>query len=89
MESGIASTEEVINTTSAPYEFTWTHERTTPGGKVECETKYGLISSGKVMQIIFSYQPTSTKTVESLWLFQIPAFNLKAEVLIVGKVVPM
>ena len=80
---------EVINPTATPYEFSWTRQYTTQGGVIECETQHGLISSGKSTQMIFSFQPTATKIVESLWVFQIPTFSVKVELLIVGKVIPM
>ena len=77
---------EIINTTSNPYEFNWTKQYESTKDIISCETPSGLISSGKKFQVIFSYKPNSPKVVESLWTFSIPVFNVKAPVLIIGKV---
>lgn len=77
---------EIVNTTATPYEIKWSLVNDQSNDTIKCETQYGLISSGKKYQVQFSFKPVSNKTVESLWLFQIPAYNVKTAILVVGKV---
>ena len=55
---------------------------------IQCETPSALVSSGKKYVISFTYTPTSVKTLEQLYQFSIPGYNLGLNFLIVGKIMP-
>lgn len=80
----------ILNTTDTPYEVTW--ERIDKNDDdfcpIICSYPRALISSGKQHMAQFSYRAVSAKTVESLWLFSIPEYNIHITFLFVGKMVP-
>jgi hydrocephalus-inducing protein len=78
---------EVINPTSSSYEIEWTP---ISSGKspITCDTPSALLSSGKRYTVSFSYLPTSVKTVEARWLFQIPEHQVGVKFLFVGRILP-
>ena len=80
---------EIINTTSLAYEIDWINIYDYSLNTINCINKHVLMSSGKTIQIPFIFIPNSLKSVESLWLFLIPQYNIKVHVLIVGKVLPV
>lgn len=77
---------DIVNTTSTSYEVSWIQQYDSSNGGVNCETQTQLISGGKETHVVFSFTPKSNKIVESLWQFTIPSYNIKANVLVVGKV---
>jgi len=79
---------ELINTTNLAYEITWTNISDYSTSTIDCDIRFALVSSSKVFPIRFYYTPNSMKTVESLWLFEIPQYDLKVHFLIVGRFVP-
>ncbi|EAY22120.1 hypothetical protein TVAG_457560 [Trichomonas vaginalis G3] len=79
-------TFEMINTTDTPYEVYWECVKDTSNNSIKCTTPQSFISSGKRFFCTFEFTPKSHQTVESLWSFSIPAYDLKAEILIVGRV---
>lgn len=81
----------ILNTTDTPYEVTW--ERIDKKDDDEycpiiCSYPRALVSSGKKHIALFSYRAVSVKTVESLWLFSIPEYNIHITFLFVGKMMP-
>ena len=78
---------EIINPTSFPYESFWTKVRDNSNGAIQCEIDNAIISSGRRYFFNFSYFPKNTKTVESLYLFEIPEHKVQANFLIVGRIV--
>jgi hydrocephalus-inducing protein len=77
---------EIINTTETPYEIGWLSK--SDQTVITCETPTAIISSGRRHVASFSYAPTSVKTVESLWEFQIIEFGVKVPLLVVGRIMP-
>ncbi|EAX95386.1 hypothetical protein TVAG_449190 [Trichomonas vaginalis G3] len=77
---------DIVNTTATSYEVIWTQQYDRSNNSVNCENPNLLISSGKETNVTFTFTPKSNKIVESLWQFNIPSYNVKAHVLIVGKV---
>ena len=89
---------EIINTTEEPYEINWTQSALyddyndesslIPDKSIVCEIQHAMISSGKRHTAIFSYTPTTLKTIESLWEFKIPEYGVSIPLLVVGKILP-
>jgi hydrocephalus-inducing protein len=77
---------DIVNTTALPYEVVWTCK--SENSAIECETKTGLVSSGKKFPALFSFTPVSPKTVEAQFEFGIAVHNLSVTILFVGRVVP-
>ena len=78
---------EIINPTSSSYEVNWTRVTNDPNDPIKCDTPTALVSSGKRYFVSFSYVPTSVRTVESQWVFNIPEHGVKVDFLVVGKIV--
>ncbi|OHT13247.1 hypothetical protein TRFO_16696 [Tritrichomonas foetus] len=79
---------QIINATSNPYEIKWVNDNEHKSSSIICESARALVSSGKRYSISFSYNPTSAKTVESLWTFYIPEHGIVVPFLIVGRIMP-
>jgi len=80
---------EIINPTSSSYEINWHRVSTSEMSQcVKCDTPSALISSGKRYIVAFSYLPTSVRTIESLWEFQIPEHGIRVSLLVVGRIMP-
>lgn len=79
---------QVINATVDPYEIKWDCIQEHSSPTIACDSSRALVSSGKRYSIMFSYKPTSLKTVESLWEFSIPDHNVVVPFLIVGRIMP-
>ena len=77
---------EVINPTSKLYEAKWTTVNDNSDGSIVCDNVTAIVSSGKKYFFPFSYCPKSAKTVECLFLFEIPAHDIKVYFLIVGRI---
>ena len=82
------STFEIINTTETPYEVMWTRVGDRGDESVTCNTPRVFISSGKRHVASFSFEPTSVKTIESLWHFSVPEHEINIYLLIVGRIMP-
>ena len=81
----------ILNATDKPYEVTWQRLDVSNNGldsSIFCDTPNALISSGRKHIAQFSYKPVSAKTVESLWLFSIPEYDIHIKFLIVGRMMP-
>ena len=78
---------EIINTTELPYEIFWTRDKEHSNSAIKCETQRAFVSSGQHHMAMFTYNPTSVKTVESIWHFTIPTHDIHLTVLFVGKIV--
>ena len=82
----------VVNPTATGYEFQWKRVDSDLGGQVNagnffgCEFEKGVILCGKKFEMTFEYKPEVSGLHEALWVFEIPAFNLKQYFLLVGKV---
>jgi hydrocephalus-inducing protein len=76
---------EIINTTQSAYEIVWKRvkEHTTP--MICCEVPQACVPSGHRHVASFTYNPTSVKAVESLWMFTIPSHEITVHFLIVGR----
>ncbi|OHT01013.1 hypothetical protein TRFO_07679 [Tritrichomonas foetus] len=79
---------DIINPTSAPYEIAWSVVYDTSHGSIFCDTPNAFVSSGKKHVASFTYLPSSVKTVEKLFEFQIPEHNVRVTMLIVGRIMP-
>jgi len=79
---------EIINTTSEAFDVFW-KQVSGPVGVIECQTPIALLSSGKRYPIVFTYTPTSIKTIETLWEFTIPEHSITIVILIVGRITPV
>jgi hydrocephalus-inducing protein len=83
----------IVNPTATGYDFVWKRVDVDLGGSAnistffQCVTEKGVILSGKKFEMSFEYKPEIQGLHESLWVFEIPTFNLKQYFLIVGKVV--
>ena len=78
---------EVINPTSSSYEINW-KPASNAKSSITCDSPAALVSSGKRYSVSFSYLPTSVKTVESQWIFQIPEHQVSVPFLFVGRILP-
>lgn len=80
---------DVVNTTSQPYEFSWTKSSTITDGEeakaINCETPCGMISGGKKVVMNFSFTPGQQRTVESNYEFLIPSLGVRVPFLVVGR----
>lgn len=82
----------VVNPTATGYEFSWKRVDIDLGGQVNagnfftCAFERGVILCGKKFEMIFEYKPEVSGLHESLWVFEIPSFNMKQYFLLVGKV---
>ena len=79
---------EIINPTSSSYEVYWSIIYDTSGGSIYCDNPSAFISSGKRYLASFTYLPTSVKTFETLFEFQIPEHNIHIPILVVGRIMP-
>ena len=79
---------EIINATAYPYEVFWKEDEEHKTPAIVCEYPRVLISSGKRSIAMFSYLPTSVRTVESVWTFTIPEHDIKITFLVVGRIMP-
>jgi len=79
---------EIINTTEAPYEGVWTRVGKADDSAITCNTPNPFISSGKRHVACFMFIPVSAKTLESLWHFAIPEYDLHVHLLVVGRIMP-
>lgn len=77
---------DIINPTSMPYEVKW--EKLATSNVITCKNPVAIISSGRKYSFTFVYEPSSKRTVESLWKFSIPIHNVVVHVLLVGRIVP-
>ena len=82
---------DVVNTTSQPYEFSWTKSSTVVDGEeskaIVCETPCGMISGGKKVVMNFSFTPGQQRTVEANYEFLIPSLGVRVPFLVVGRIV--
>jgi hydrocephalus-inducing protein len=79
---------DIVNPTSAVYEIVWTLTNDSADGQINCEIPNAFVSSGRRHVATFSYLPTSVKTVEALFEFQIPEHNIRIPLLLVGRIIP-
>lgn len=77
---------ELINPTSNLYEASWIVVRDNSDGALQCDNMNALISSGKHYFFSFTYSPITAKTVECLFMFEIPEHKIKVPFLLVGKI---
>lgn len=78
-----------VNPTAQGYEFEWEEvpDETRKNKPVfKCLTQKGLILSGKKAEMVFEYTPDNVGEHESNWIFRIPAENIVAHFLVVGRV---
>jgi hydrocephalus-inducing protein len=76
---------EIINTTQTAYEIIWKRVKEHTTHVIDCEVPRALIPSGHRHVASFTYNPTSLKAVESLWIFTIPNHDITAHFLIIGR----
>jgi hydrocephalus-inducing protein len=79
---------EIINTTERPYEIVWERCGSNDDAAITCDNQRTLISSGRRHSASFSFLPMSVKTLESLWHFTIPEYEIHVYILIVGRIMP-
>ncbi|OHT16514.1 hypothetical protein TRFO_41759 [Tritrichomonas foetus] len=81
----------ILNATDTPYEVFWERvirDKKDTNCPITCDYPRALISSGRKHIAQFSYNAVSVKTVESLWIFQIPEYKIRITFLIVGRMMP-
>jgi hydrocephalus-inducing protein len=79
---------QIINPTGNPYEIMWTNDPEHRNNAITCDYPRSLISGGKRSRAMFSYLPSSVKTVESVWTFTIPEHSVAIKFLVVGRIMP-